>query len=108
MSATLAERAERAVSKDAAERTERRRERTRHSAQRPRAEAGVGRREGSSRADDGQAPSTLAESLGRAWEDLVSRGRAECLVCGGDLAAAPAQPAAPLTASCRDCGSHLA
>ena len=91
-----------------AERTERRRPRTRHSAQRPRGDAGVARREGSPRADDGQTPSTLAESLERVWEDLASRGRAECLVCGGDLVATPAPPAAPVTATCRDCGSSLA
>ncbi len=54
------------------------------------AEAGVARREGPTRVDDGQTPSTLAESLARAWEDLTSRGRAECLVCGGDLEAEPA------------------
>jgi hypothetical protein len=90
------------------ERTERRRSRTRHSAQRPHAEAGVARREGSSRADDGPTPSTLAESLERAWEDLASRGRAECLVCGGDLTATDSSPAPPVAAACRDCGSSLA
>ncbi len=90
------------------ERTERRRPRTRHSAQRPHAEAGVARHEGSPRADDGPTPSTLAESLERAWEDLTSRGRAECLVCGGDLTATAAAPAPPVAAACRDCGSSLA
>jgi hypothetical protein len=99
MSATVTERSLR---------TERRRPRTRHSAQRPRVEREVARREGSSRADDGNAPSTLAESLERVWEDLASRGRAECLVCGDLLVAAPAPPAAPVTATCRNCGSTLA
>ena len=86
---------------------ERRRSRTRHSAQRPRAESGVARREGAPRAGDGNAPSTLEESLARAWEDLASRGRAECLVCGGELVAPPpARP--PLVAECGGCGSSLA
>ena len=87
---------------------ERRRPRTRHSAQRPLGDTGVARREGAPRVDDGQTPSTLAESLARAWEDLASRGRAECLVCGGELAAEPAPPAELVVASCRDCGSSLA
>ena len=90
-----------------AERAERRRSRTRHSAQRPCAEVGVARREGSPRADDGQTPTTLAESLASAWEDLTSRGRAECLVCGGELVAAPAVPAPPVIAECRNCGSSI-
>ena len=102
MTSAVAQRAELAA------RTDRRRPRARHSAQRPRAEAGVARREGSSRADDGQTPSTLAESLVRAWEDLASRGRAECLVCGGELVAGPAAPAPPVIAECRDCGSSIA
>ena len=87
--------------------SDRRRSRTRHSAQRPRSEAGVARREGSPRADDGQTPSTLAESLVRAWEDLTSRGRAECLVCGGELVAQPVAPAPPVIAECRNCGSSI-
>ena len=87
---------------------QRRRPRTRHSAQRPRAETEVARREGPPRADDGNAPSTLEESLARAWEDLASRGRAECLVCGGELAVRPDVAAEPGAGTCRRCGSSLA
>jgi hypothetical protein len=79
-----------------------RRARTRHSAHRARAGAEVARREGVSRVDDGQTPSTLEDSLARAWEDLSSRGRAECLVCGGELAAT-----AGAAARCGACGSAL-
>ena len=81
--------------------------RTRHSAQRRRG-AEVARRESGSRVDDGQTPSTLEDALSRAWEDLSSRGRAECLVCGDALEAAPEMGAPPALGECRRCGASLA
>jgi hypothetical protein len=72
--------------------------RTRHSAQRPSHEAEVAR---------AAYPSTLEETLARAWEDLASEGRAECLVCDGALEAAPPFASPPARGECRRCGSSL-
>ena len=65
--------------------------RTTHSAARPVA----------SEVAPGSEPSTLEDFLLGVWEDLASRGRAECLVCGGELRALDAG------SECESCGSSL-
>jgi tRNA(Ile2) C34 agmatinyltransferase TiaS len=49
-------------------------------------------------APTGGDDATLDERVVAAIEDLALRGRARCLVCGGEAAA---------TGRCRDCGSSL-
>jgi hypothetical protein len=49
----------------------------------------------------GSEPSTLEDILLGAWEDLGSRGRAGCLVCGGQLEAGAGG------GECKTCGSSL-
>ena len=45
---------------------------------------------------------TLAAAVTAAWEDLLDRGRAECLVCGGEL-----RMHGPGGGECGRCGSLL-
>lgn len=49
----------------------------------------------------GSEPSTLEDALLGAWEDLASRGRAECLVCGAGM------KHGPTGGDCAGCGSAL-
>ncbi len=87
--AVAQERAGEAPARGLAER--RRRRATTHSARRPVA----------GEVAPGSEPSTLEDALLGAWEDLASRGRAECLVCGGSLEADQAG------GECEACGSGL-
>lgn len=68
---------------------------------RPRTATHSARRLASGEVAPGSEPSTLEDVLLGAWEDLASRGRAECLVCGGPLESGPAG------ADCSGCGSAL-
>jgi tRNA(Ile2) C34 agmatinyltransferase TiaS len=49
-------------------------------------------------APTGGDDATLDERIVAALEDLALRGRARCLVCGGELVA---------TGQCRNCGASL-
>jgi tRNA(Ile2) C34 agmatinyltransferase TiaS len=49
-------------------------------------------------APSGGDDATLDERVVAAIEDLARRGRARCLVCGGETAA---------SGQCRDCGASL-
>jgi hypothetical protein len=58
----------------------------------------------------GSEPSTLEDALLGAWEDLDSRGRAECLVCGGSLEVPEAgspTAAGVVGGECSACGATL-
>lgn len=48
---------------------------------------------------------TLETLLVGAWEDLTAGCRAECPVCGGQMA--PARTSAAVTGTCADCGTQL-
>jgi len=50
---------------------------------------------------------TLEDALVRAWDDLASGGRAECLVCGGEFDASPAFAVPPAVGECQGCGSSI-
>jgi tRNA(Ile2) C34 agmatinyltransferase TiaS len=49
--------------------------------------------------------SSLATAVAAVWEDLLERGQAECIVCGGELRAAG--PGDGAGGECRRCGSAL-